>query len=270
MFAKTNKLTIVIAALFIITIINYGHCKDASVLKSSSDMRSLEETTTRLLEDDDHDDHESHEEHAEHDEHEEGEEHKEDEHEGEEDHDEEHGDEDHDDHDEHKEEGLFKKDRMDNAWYWTFGAVGFIACCNVILASLVGPHFKDKKTGKYNKSMKSVLNVIIAIAVGALVGDALIHIIPHSFETAELLAAEAKGIKDPHAGHDDHRMLTDTRFLEEDDHDDHDDHAGETAAEHALHEAEEAEKHAEEEGEGGHDHSAGIRVGIWVCAGIFG
>ncbi len=36
-------------------------------------------------------------------------------------------------------------------------------------------------------------------------------------------------------------------------------------AEHDEHEEELA---AEEEG--GHDHSAGIRVGVWVCAGIFG
>ncbi len=54
--------------------------------------------------------------------------------------------------------------------------------------------------------MKSVLNVIIGLAIGALLGDAIIHIIPHAFEEAEALAAEAKGVVDPHAGHD-HRLL---------------------------------------------------------------
>jgi len=53
-----------------------------------------------------------------------------------------------------------------------------------------------------------MLNFITSLAIGALVGDALIHIVPHSFETAEILAAEAKGLADPHAGHG-HRFLKD-------------------------------------------------------------
>ncbi len=80
---------------------------------------------------------------------------------------------------------------------------------------MVGPNLEvkeekpvpgKKKSRNYSNKTKSCLNIITAIAVGALLGDALIHIIPHSFEDAELLAAEAKGLEDPHAGHG-HRML---------------------------------------------------------------
>jgi hypothetical protein len=73
-------------------------------------------------------------------------------------------------------------------------------------------------------------------------------------ETSEMLAAEAKGLADPHAGHG-HRFLKASRFLEEVNHDDHD-----------VHGKEEEEAAGEEK----HDHSAGIRVGSWVCIGIFG
>jgi hypothetical protein len=108
-----------------------------------------------------------------------------------------------------------KVDELDNAWLWTFVAIGFVAFFNIFLAAIVGPRLEvkdDAHTGKgkdkYSKGTRTMLNFITALAIGALVGDALIHIVPHSFETAEILAAEAKGLADPHAGHG-HRFLKD-------------------------------------------------------------
>ena len=110
-----------------------------------------------------------------------------------------------------------------------------------------------------------MLNFITALAIGALVGDALIHIVPHAMETSEMLAAEAKGLADPHAGHG-HRFLKDqSRFLEEDDHPKEED----LRKFHRFLQEEAKDRFLQEEEEE-HDHSAGIRVGTWVCVGIFG
>ena len=78
------------------------------------------------MEHDNHDDHkeETHEEHAKHDEHK---------------------DEDEHDHDEHKtvEKSTAKSgakvDELENAWFWTFAAIGFVAFFNIFLAAIVGP-----------------------------------------------------------------------------------------------------------------------------------
>ena len=55
-----------------------------------------------------------------------------------------------------------------------------ISISGFICVSCIGPRFKTKE-GKYRKSMKSFLNVLLAFAAGALVFDAILHIIPFAF-----------------------------------------------------------------------------------------
>jgi zinc transporter 7 len=74
----------------------------------------------------------------------------------------------------------------------------------------------------------------LSFASGGLLGDAFLHLIPHSLSTHD------------HHGHDDHHHSND------DHHHDHGQHCS-------------AESHSSE---GGHDHGNEIGVGLWILAGI--
>ncbi|CAH1731471.1 unnamed protein product [Aphis gossypii] len=76
---------------------------------------------------------------------------------------------------------------------------------------------------------KSFLKVLLSFASGGLLGDAFLHLIPHSLSTHD------------HHGHGDH-----------DHHHDHGQHCS-------------ADSHGSE---GGHDHGNEMRVGLWILAGI--
>lgn len=80
---------------------------------------------------------------------------------------------------------------------------------------------------------KSFLKVLLSFASGGLLGDAFLHLIPHSLSTH-------------HHGHEDHHHESD------DHHHDHGQHCS-------------ADSHGSE---GAHDHSNEMRVGLWILAGI--
>lgn len=79
---------------------------------------------------------------------------------------------------------------------------------------------------------KSFLKVLLSFASGGLLGDAFLHLIPHSLSTHD------------HHGHGDHHN-----------HDHHHDHGQHCSA----------DSHGSE---GGHDHGNEMRVGLWILAGI--
>ncbi|XP_022169443.1 protein catecholamines up-like [Myzus persicae] len=81
---------------------------------------------------------------------------------------------------------------------------------------------------------KSFLKVLLSFASGGLLGDAFLHLIPHSLSTHS------------HHGHGDHHHSND------DHHHDHGQHCS-------------ADSHSSE---GGHDHGNEIGVGLWILAGI--
>lgn len=74
--------------------------------------------------------------------------------------------------------------------------------------------------------------MLLSFASGGLLGDAFLHLIPHSLSTHD------------HHGHSDHHG-----------HDHHHDHGQHCSA----------DSHGSE---GGHDHSNEMRVGLWILAGI--
>ncbi len=141
MSIKTKTLTISLFALLFVTMMNYGHCKEAQVKEVSlelismirsmtvDDFNAIKSSSTRNLEED-HD-------------HEEGEtdtkaadtkttDTKAD--------DKKAAADDHDD--DHDDDG---DGSLDNAFWWTAAAVGFIAAFNILLAAVIGPRLVIKE-----------------------------------------------------------------------------------------------------------------------------
>lgn len=81
---------------------------------------------------------------------------------------------------------------------------------------------------------KSCLKVLLSFASGGLLGDAFLHLIPHSLSTHH------------HHDHGDHHHSNDDHHHDQDQHCSADSHSS----------------------EGGHDHDNEIGVGLWILAGI--
>lgn len=91
---------------------------------------------------------------------------------------------------------------------------------------------------------KNYLRVALSFASGGLLGDAFLHLIPHSM-------GHSHSHEDHDHGHSDHH------------HDSHDSHA------HDHHDhAHEAHSHEEEHGHGGHNHAEQTYVGLYIVSGI--
>jgi len=96
--------------------------------------------------------------------------------------DDDHEDDDHED-DDHEDDVISPKSKansIENPWVYAVGASLIISISGFICAACIGPRFKTKE-GKYRKSMKVFLNVLLAFAAGALVFDAILHMIPFAF-----------------------------------------------------------------------------------------
>jgi len=67
-------------------------------------------------------------------------------------------------------------------WQNSLIATAFISLCPILILLFV-PIFKKEKVGSQVKEVidESLLKVLVSFAVGGLLGDVFLHLIPHSF-----------------------------------------------------------------------------------------
>ena len=140
-----------------------------------------------------------------------------------------------------KEELLFSP----QVWTQAMMATLLISAAPVLILLIIPVHNAAQNKG--------LLNILLAFAMGGLLGDVFLHLLPHSFSDSHA-HDHHHDHHDEHHHHDHHHEHHEHHHEHEGHHHDHDEHNHE----HEHHEHE------------GHGHSIeGVMTGLWIIVGIF-
>ncbi|XP_071498304.1 protein catecholamines up-like [Diadema antillarum] len=128
-----------------------------------------------------------------------------------------------------------------NVWTEAIGATILISAAPFVVLFLI-------PLDQGREGQEALLKVLLSFASGGLLGDAFLHLIPHS------LSPHSHGDHDHGHAHHDHEHHHHHHDHEDHHHHDHDSHQHEHADDHVH-------GHA-------HDHSGPMLVGLWVLVGI--
>lgn len=74
---------------------------------------------------------------------------------------------------------------MSNAWFATIASVTIVSLVSLVGAMIIAVHDRTSEDEEYS----SFMHFLIALAVGALLGDTMIHLLPEAFADAGQLAS---------------------------------------------------------------------------------
>jgi len=155
-----------------------------------------------------------------------------------------------------KEELLFSP----QIWTQAMMATLLISAAPVLILLIIPVHNAAQNKG--------LLNILLAFAMGGLLGDVFLHLLPHSFAST--------GHEHHHEHHEHHHDHEHEHHVHEEHNHEHEEHHHHEHHDHDHHEHEQHHDHVHEEHnhEHGdhheHGHSIeGVMTGLWIITGIF-